>query len=80
MLATGISKSVRDLVNYVFDKLELDVDTYVKSDDKFQRAEELHFLQGDATKAKEKLGWKLTYTFETMLDEMIAYWFKNLAH
>lgn len=78
VLATGVSKSVRDLVNYVFDKLELDVDTYVKSDDKFQRAEELHFLQGDATKAKEKLGWKPTYTFETMLDEMIAYWFENL--
>ena len=78
VLATGVSKSVRDLVNYVFDKLELNVDTYVKSDDKFQRAEELHFLQGDATKAKEKLGWKTTYTFETMLDEMIDYWIKNL--
>jgi GDPmannose 4,6-dehydratase len=80
VLATGVSKSVRDLVNYVFDKLELDVDTYVKSDDKFQRAEELHFLQGDATKAKEKLGWKPTYTFETMLDEMITYWFENLIN
>lgn len=78
VLATGVSKSVRDLVNYVFDKLELDVDTHVKSDDKFQRAEELHFLQGDATKAKEKLGWKITYTFETMLDEMIDYWVKKL--
>ena len=80
VLATGVSKSVRDLVNYVFDKLELNVDIYVKSDDKFQRAEELHFLKGDATKAKEKLGWKPTYTFETMLDEMIAYWFEKLAN
>ena len=74
VLATGISKSVRELVEYVFDKLELDSTKYVKSDDKFQRAEELHFLQGDASKAKEKLGWKPTYTFETMLDEMIEYW------
>jgi GDPmannose 4,6-dehydratase len=78
VLATGISKSVRELVEYVFDKLELDSTKYVKSNDKFQRAEELHFLQGDATKAKEKLGWKPTYTFETMLDEMIEYWMETL--
>lgn len=74
VLATGVSKSVSDLVEYVFDKLGLDSKNYVKSDDKFQRAEELHFLQGDASKAKEILGWKPTYTFETMLDEMIEYW------
>lgn len=74
VLATGISKSVGDLVEYVFGKLKLDYNEYVKSDDKFQRAEELHFLQGDASKAKEKLGWEPTYSFETMLDEMIAHW------
>lgn len=80
VLATGVSKSVRDLVEYVFNKLELDSTKYVKSDDKFQRAEELHFLQGDATKAKRKLGWETTYTFETMLDEMINYWFAVLVN
>lgn len=78
VLATGVSKSVRQLVNYVFDKLGLDVNTYVKSDSKFERAEELHYLQGDATKAKEKLGWKPNYTFESMLDEMIEYWLNKL--
>jgi GDPmannose 4,6-dehydratase len=79
VLATGVSKSVRDLVEYVFDKLKLDSTKYVKSNEKFQRAEELHFLQGDASKAKEKLGWKPTYTFETMLDEMINHWLKILT-
>jgi GDPmannose 4,6-dehydratase len=79
VLATGVSKSVRDLVNYVFDKLDLNVDTYVKSNAKFERAEELHFLQGDATKAKEKLGWQPKYTFESMLDEMIEYWLNKLS-
>ena len=74
VLATGVSHSVRELVNYVFTRLGLHWSEYVKQDDKFQRAEELHFLQGDATKSKEKLGWKPTYTFETMLDEMIEYW------
>jgi len=74
VLATGVSHSVKELVNYVFTRLGLHWSEYVKQDDKFQRAEELHFLKGDATKAKEKLGWKPTYTFETMLDEMIEYW------
>jgi GDPmannose 4,6-dehydratase len=74
VLSTGISKSVNDLVSYVFDKLELDVKKYVKTDSKFERAEELHYLRGDATKAKIQLGWVTEYTFETMLDEMISYW------
>ena len=78
VLATGVSKSVRDLVEYVFGKLDLDSTKYVKSNEKFQRAEELHFLKGDTSKAKEKLGWKPTYTFETMLDEMIHHWFEIL--
>ena len=79
VLATGVSKSVRHLVEYVFDKLELDSTKYVKTDDKFQRAEELHFLKGDASKAKEKLGWVPTYTFETMLDEMIEHWLEKFT-
>lgn len=78
VLATGVSKSVRDLVEYVFGKLDLDSTKYVKSNEKFQRAEELHFLKGDSSKAKEKLGWEPTYSFETMLDEMIDHWFEIL--
>ena len=80
VLATGEAKSVNDLVNYVFDKLELDKQKYLKTNIKFERAEELHYLRGDATKAKTILGWEPTYNFETMLDEMIEYWlniFKN---
>ena len=79
VLATGISNKVSDLVNYVFGKLDLDVETYVKSDKKFERAEELHYLRGDATKAKTILGWKPKYTFESMLDEMIEYWLNKLS-
>lgn len=79
VLATGESKKVSDLVSYVFNKLELNPTDYVKTDKKFERAEELHFLRGDATKAKTVLGWKPKYTFETMLDEMIEYWLNKLS-
>lgn len=74
VLATGISHTVNELVDYVFNKLNLDKDKYVKLDKKFERAEELHFLKGDSTKARTELGWEIEYSFETMLDEMIEYW------
>jgi len=72
--STGISHTVKDLIVYVFSKLDLDWTQYVLTDKKFLRAEELEFLKGDCSKARTVLGWKHEYTFETMLDEMIEYW------
>ena len=72
--ATGISHSVKELCEYVFGKLELSYQDYVVMDEKFLRPEELNDLKGDPTKLKKHTGWKPTYTFETMLDEMIEYW------
>lgn len=76
--ATGISHSVRDLVDYVFSKLELDADRYVRVSERFLRPEELHNLKGDSSKLRQATGWKPEYTFETMLDEMIDYWLEEL--
>jgi GDPmannose 4,6-dehydratase len=72
--STGISHSVRDLCDYVFTKLDLNYENYVKLDEKFLRPEELNNLKGDSNKLKELTGWSPTYTFETMLDEMIEHW------
>jgi GDPmannose 4,6-dehydratase len=72
--STGISHTVKDLVEYVFGKLDLDWKEYVKQDKKYLRPEELDVLKGDCSKSKRVLGWKHEYTFETMLDEMIDYW------
>jgi len=74
--ATGVSHSVRELVNYVFTRLGLHWSEYVKQDEKFLRPEELHNLKGDSTKLIQTIGWTHDYTFETMLDEMIDYWIK----
>jgi len=72
--ATGISHTVQDLVEYVFDKLGLNWKDYVIQDKKYYRSEELKFLKGDCSKAKKELNWNREYTFELMLDEMIEYW------
>ena len=75
--STGVSHSVKDLVAYTFDKLDLDWKQYIKQDPKFLRPEELEDLKGDSTKLR-KLGWTADYTFETMIDEMIKYWIEKL--
>ena len=75
--STGISHSVQELVEYTFNKLDLDWKQYVETDAKYLRPEELKDLKGDSTKLRE-LGWTADYTFETMIDEMIEYWMEIL--
>lgn len=72
--STGISHTVKDLVEYVFNSLGLDWTQYVSTDKKYLRPEELEHLKGDCSKIKSKLGWSPKYNFESMLDEMIKYW------
>jgi GDPmannose 4,6-dehydratase len=74
VVSTMVTHSVREMVEYVFDYLDLDLNKYVSQDKKFLRSEELKYLKGDSTKIRETLDWKPIYTFETMLDEMIEYW------
>ena len=76
--STGISHSVKELCEYVFNKLDLNYLDYVVKSEKFLRPEELNNLKGDSSKLIEKTGWKPKYTFETMLDEMVEYWILKL--
>ena len=75
VVATGETRSVRDMCKYVFSKLELNYEDYVVQNKKFLRPEELKYLKGDSTRIRE-LGWAPEYTFETMMDEMIEHWMK----
>ena len=68
--STGVSHTVQNLVDYTFGILGVDT-KLVKTHEQFERPEELQHLKGDCTKLKTKLGWEPTYTFETMIDEMI---------
>jgi len=76
--ATGVSRSVGDMCDYVFNQLDMDYKDYVTQDPRFMRAEELKYLRGDATKLRDTFGWEPEYTFETMMDEMIEHWMKIL--
>ncbi len=72
--ATGVSHSVEELVEHVFGRLGLDIHETVSTNERYMRPEELHDLKGDASKAKEILGWEPTIGFEEMMDEMVEYW------
>jgi GDPmannose 4,6-dehydratase len=74
VVATGETRSVRDMCKYVFGKLELNYEDYVIQNQKFLRPEELPYLKGDSTKIRTELGWQPEYTFEMMMDEMIESW------
>jgi GDPmannose 4,6-dehydratase len=76
VVATGITRSVRDMCKYVFDRLGMDYQDHVVQNSKYLRPEELPYLRGDNTKITTKLGWKPTYTFEALMDEMIEHWQK----
>ena len=77
VVATGETRSVRDMCEYVFSKLGMDYNNYVKQDPKFLRPEELPYLKGDSSRIRA-LGWTPEYTFETMMDEMVEYWIHQL--
>lgn len=74
VVATGETKSVGEILNYVYDKLGLpQVSTgYNKT---YDRPQELDYLKGDSSKIRA-LGWKPEFTTEQTLDEMIEYWLK----
>jgi GDPmannose 4,6-dehydratase len=77
VIATGETRSVKDMVNYVFGKLSIPVKKHLRINKKFFRPEELKYLKGDCSKAKKILKWKPEYTFEEMLDEMVDFWLNH---
>lgn len=71
VIATGISHSVRDVVDIAFKHLGLDPAKYVRSDAELLRPAEVDHLVGDASKAARILGWKPRLPFEEMIVRMV---------
>src|SRR5712691_5124905 len=71
VLATGKTHSVQDLLEVAFEAVGLDWKKYVEIDPKLIRPAEVDFLCGDATKAREKLGWEPDVNFEELIKMMV---------
>ena len=72
VIATGKTRSVRDFCASAFHLVGLDWEKYVVVDDNFYRPAEVDLLVGDASKASEALGWKPTYNFEELVQDMVS--------
>jgi GDPmannose 4,6-dehydratase len=71
VIATGISHSVRELVETAFAHVGLDWNRHVKLDPKLIRPAEVEHLIGDNTKARQALGWQPTVTFTALVKMMV---------
>lgn len=71
VIATGETHSVREFCEIAFELVGLDYRDFVVMDEKFYRPAEVELLMGDASKAREKLGWKPRYSFREMIAEMV---------
>jgi GDPmannose 4,6-dehydratase len=71
VLATGKSHSVREMLEVAFSTVGLDWDKYVEIDPKLIRPAEVDHLCGNATKAREKLGWEPEVSFEELVTMMV---------
>ncbi len=71
VIATGETHSVREFAEAAFAAVNLDWREYVKTDPAFYRPTEVDLLVGDASKAKEKLGWRPKVTFQELVGIMV---------
>ena len=72
VIASGVTHSVRDLVECAFEHVGLDWREYVEVDDSLRRGKaELHNLVGDATKARERLGWAPSVDFRGLVHLLV---------
>ena len=71
VIATGETHSVREFVQKAFDYVGLNWEDYVIVDEKFYRPSEIYELKGDSSKARSKLGWAPTVSFERLIEMMV---------
>ncbi len=73
VIATGESHSVREFLELAFEMLGLDWRRHVEIDPRYFRPTEVDYLLGDASKAREKLGWRPRVSFEELVRMMVEH-------
>jgi GDPmannose 4,6-dehydratase len=71
IVATGVTHSVRDVLDHAFARVDLDWHDYVEQNTRYERPTEVSLLCGDATKARVELGWTPRHTFADLITMMV---------
>jgi len=72
VVATGESRTVREFLDEVFQRLELTWQDFVEIDPRYMRPAEVENLQGISDKARSVLGWQPKISFSELVDRMVA--------
>jgi GDPmannose 4,6-dehydratase len=80
VIATGISHSVRELVQIAFAHAGLDWEKHVRVDPALLRPAEVDHLLGDASKARAQLGWEPRVDFKQLVEMMVDADIERVAH
>jgi len=71
VIATGETHTVREAVETAFARQDLDPEKYLEIDPKYYRPSEVDVLLGDASKAREKIGWEPKVHFQELVELMV---------
>ncbi len=71
VIATGESYTVRDFLELAFRHVNLDWQDYVRIDERYLRPSDVWHLEGDASKAREALGWRPASSFQDLVRIMM---------
>jgi len=71
VIATGVSHSVRELIEIAFGRVGLDWNDHVVQDPALLRPAEVDHLLGDSTKAREQLAWTPKVDFKALIEMMV---------
>ncbi|CBN55633.1 MULTISPECIES: GDP-mannose 4,6-dehydratase [Kamptonema] len=78
VVATNETHSIREFLDKAFNCVNLDWHEYVEFDERYLRPAEVELLIGDSTKARQKLGWEPSVTFEELVKLMVDSDIKSL--
>ncbi len=71
VIATGESHSVREFLALAAARLDLDWESFTAIDERYFRPTEIDEIRGDASLARERLGWEPTVGFEELVTRMV---------
>ena len=71
VIATGLTHSVREMVQIAFERVGLNYLDHVTSDETMLRQAEVAHLVGDPSKAQETLGWQPEVGFRELIEMMV---------
>jgi len=70
IIATGSGATIEDMFKYVCELAGLNFEDIYEQDERFMRPSDVHYLLGNSSKARKKLGWKPEYDWKKLLEEM----------